>query len=56
MGKVKLFIQRAPQLPLLTKVPGELTATEGPGRCYGHNLMTGESMDRVSLGKAPPFC
>lgn len=40
-------------LSFLTRVPDDLTAIEGPGRLYGHNPMTGEVMDRVSLGEAP---
>lgn len=44
---------RASQLPLLIRVPGDLTAIEGPGRHYGHNLMTIEGEDMVSLGEAP---
>lgn len=34
-------------------MPGELTVFEGPDRRYGHNLMTGEGTDRVSLGEDP---
>lgn len=34
-------------------MPDDLTAMEGPGRLYGHNLMTVEVTDRVSLGEAP---